>query len=64
MSTENAPVSTIADPAPLGLLGFGFTTLVLSFANAGVIKIADGAAIVLSLAIFYGGGGEGGGDRR
>ena len=58
MSTESTPVSIIADPAPLGLLGFGFTTLVLSFANAGVIKIADGAALVLSLAIFYGGGAQ------
>jgi succinate-acetate transporter protein len=58
MSTESAPTITIADPAPLGLLGFGFTTLLLSFANAGVVKIADGAALVLSLAIFYGGGAQ------
>ena len=58
MSTESTPTITIADPAPLGLLGFGFTTLVLSFANAGLIKVTDGAAIVLALAIFYGGGAQ------
>jgi succinate-acetate transporter protein len=58
MSTENAPVSTIADPAPLGLLGFGFTTLMLSFVNTGTFKVAEGAALVLSLALFYGGGAQ------
>jgi succinate-acetate transporter protein len=58
MSTENAPVATIADPAPLGLLGFGFTTLMLSLVNAGVFKVADGAALVLALALFYGGGAQ------
>jgi succinate-acetate transporter protein len=58
MSTENAPVSTIADPAPLGLLGFGFTTLMLSFANANLIKVTDGAAVILALALFYGGGAQ------
>ena len=58
MSTENAPVSTIADPAPLGLLGFGFTTLMLSLVNAGTFKVAEGAGLVLSLAIFYGGGAQ------
>jgi succinate-acetate transporter protein len=58
MSTESTPAITIADPAPLGLLGFGFTTLMLSFANAGVIKVGDGAALILALAIFYGGGAQ------
>lgn len=58
MSSENAPVATIADPAPLGLLGFGFTTLMLSLVNAGVFKVADGAALVLALALFYGGGAQ------
>ncbi|HWG23766.1 acetate uptake transporter [Actinospica sp.] len=58
MSTENAPVSTIADPAPLGLLGFGFTTLMLSLVNSGTFKVAEGAALVLSLALFYGGGAQ------
>jgi succinate-acetate transporter protein len=58
MSTENAPVSTIADPAPLGLLGFGFTTLMLSLANANVLKLTDGAGLILALAVFYGGGAQ------
>jgi hypothetical protein len=58
MSTENAPVTQIADPAPLGLLGFGFTTFVLSFVNAGLFKVPDGASLVLALALFYGGGAQ------
>jgi uncharacterized protein len=48
-------VTVIADPAPLGLAGFGVTTLALSFANAGIIKEAGGLSIILGLAIFYGG---------
>jgi succinate-acetate transporter protein len=58
MSTENLPAPTIADPAPLGLLGFGFTTLMLSLVNAGVFKVTEGAGLVLSLALFYGGGAQ------
>lgn len=46
--------SAIADPAPLGLSGFALTTFVLSATNAGLIPAAQGA-IVVSLAIFYGG---------
>lgn len=41
-----------ADPAPLGLAGFAFTTFLLSFTNAGIIK--DAGAVV-PLAIAYGG---------
>ena len=57
MSTESSEHSApvIADPAPLGLVGFGMTTLLLSFANAGIIKEAGGASVILGLAIFYGG---------
>lgn len=58
MSTETPPATTIADPAPLGLLGFGFTTLMLSFVNAGVFKPTEGAALVLTLALFYGGAAQ------
>ena len=54
--TEHAPAgSSLGDPAALGLAGFGMTTLVLSFANAGIIKEAGGLAVVFGLAIFYGG---------
>ena len=44
----------IANPAPLGLAGFALTTFVLSFFNAGIMP-AEGAVIVLPLALFYGG---------
>ncbi|HWE59839.1 MAG TPA: acetate uptake transporter [Solirubrobacteraceae bacterium] len=45
-----------ANPAPLGLSGFGLTTLVLSFVNANIV--GGGAAtfpIVLGMAIAFGG---------
>ena len=45
----------MADPAPLGLAGFAFTTFLLSFTNAGIIS-AGGA--VVPLAIAYGGLGQ------
>ncbi|HET7578681.1 MAG TPA: acetate uptake transporter, partial [Bacillales bacterium] len=44
----------IANPAPLGLAGFGLTTVLLSLVNAGVLS--DGAmGMVLGLAVIYGG---------
>lgn len=46
---------SIADPAPLGLAGFGLTTLLLSFGNAGINKETGAAVLVLGLAAFYGG---------
>jgi len=45
-----------ANPAPLGLSGFGLTTLVLSFVNAGIV--GGGAlsfGIVLGMALAFGG---------
>lgn len=44
----------VADPVPLGLAGFGLTTLALSVVNAGWIDKAAGAG-VLALAIAFGG---------
>jgi uncharacterized protein len=41
-----------ANPAPLGLMGFGMTTVMLSLHNAGYIPL--GAAI-LAMGIFFGG---------
>lgn len=41
-----------ANPAPLGLMGFGMTTILLSLHNAGYIPL--GAAI-LAMGIFFGG---------
>jgi succinate-acetate transporter protein len=58
MSNESAPATSIADPAPLGLLGFGFTTLMLSLANSNLLKPEDGMSLILALAVFYGGGAQ------
>ena len=45
---------TTANPAPLGLVAFGLTTLLLSFINAGIIP-ADSLPVVLATAIPFGG---------
>jgi hypothetical protein len=47
-----APV--VADPAPLGLAGFGITTLLLSLINAGILHatVEEG---VMALALTFGG---------
>src|SRR5437588_3840419 len=47
----------IADPVPLGLAGFGLTTLALSVINAGWIDSST-AVGVLALAIAFGGGAQ------
>ena len=45
-----------ANPAPLGLSGFGLTTLVLSFVNANIVGGGPGTfPNVLGMAIAYGG---------
>lgn len=41
-----------ANPAPLGLMGFGMTTILLNIHNLGYFPIS---AIILSMGIFYGG---------
>jgi uncharacterized protein len=43
---------TIANPAPLGLLGFGMTTVLLNFHNAGFYELNS---MVLAMGICYGG---------
>src|SRR5271155_1287904 len=43
-----------ANPAPLGLAGFGLTTVVLSCINAGILP-PDGVAAVVPLAFAFGG---------
>jgi len=43
---------TTANPAPLGLMGFGLTTIMLSLSNAGYFAL--GAAI-LTMGLFFGG---------
>ena len=41
-----------ANPAPLGLLGFGMTTVLLNLHNAGVYPLDS---MILGMGIFYGG---------
>jgi len=41
-----------ANPAPLGLLGFGMTTILLNFHNAGFYPLDS---MILAMGIFYGG---------
>jgi succinate-acetate transporter protein len=48
----------LADPAPLGLAGFAFTTFLLSFINIGWLKEGDAIGTVIPLAIFWGGLGQ------
>jgi succinate-acetate transporter protein len=55
MSTPTAETGTIADPGPLGLAAFAATTFVLSVFNADLITDKNLAAVVLPLALFYGG---------
>lgn len=47
-----AIADTTANPAPLGLLGFGMTTVLLNIHNAGVYEINS---MILAMGIFYGG---------
>ncbi|MDA8365049.1 MAG: acetate uptake transporter [Gammaproteobacteria bacterium] len=49
-----AEASKLANPAPLGLIGFGLTTVILSLVNAGVLP-AGGEQVVIPLAFAYGG---------
>jgi uncharacterized protein len=43
---------TTANPAPLGLLGFGITTVLLNFHNAGFYELNS---MILAMGICYGG---------
>jgi succinate-acetate transporter protein len=43
---------TTANPAPLGLLGFGMTTVLLNLHNAGFYGLGS---MILAMGIFYGG---------
>jgi succinate-acetate transporter protein len=57
---EQAPavppsVASIADPGPLGLAGFAMTTFILSVFNANIIGNHALEAVVLPIALFYGG---------
>lgn len=49
-----SPAFKAANPGPLGLAGFGLTTVVLSCVNAGILP-PDAVAVVVPLAFAYGG---------
>lgn len=42
----------LANPAPLGLMGFGMTTVLLNIHNAGFFPVS---AMIMTMGIFYGG---------
>jgi len=44
--------SIMANPAPLGLMGFGMTTVLLNLHNAGIFGLGT---MILAMGIFYGG---------
>jgi len=46
--------SVLANPAPLGLVAFGLTTVILSLINAGILP-KGGEPVVLPLAFAFGG---------
>ena len=45
-------IQKLANPAPLGLLGFGITTVLLNLVNAGVFPLDT---VILAMGICYGG---------
>ena len=49
---ENKKLEILADPTPLGLLGFGMSTILLSINNTGYYPLAS---IIIFLGVFYGG---------
>src|SRR6185312_8952027 len=53
-SPNSVPAAKLANPAPLGLAGFGLTTVVLSAVNAGLLP-REAVPVVVPLAFAYGG---------
>ncbi len=52
-STSNSRTDVIlANPAPLGLMGFGTTTVLLNLANAGAYAVGSP---IITMGLFYGG---------
>jgi succinate-acetate transporter protein len=52
MSQEFLLKDTSANPAPIGLMGFGLTTLLLNLHNIGLFGLNS---MILAMGIFYGG---------
>src|SRR6195952_5615208 len=51
-ATALAIKDTTANPAPLGLLGFGMTTVLLNLHNAGLFELDS---MIMGMGIFVGG---------
>lgn len=51
-STTEKPQPSVANPAPLGLLGFGMTTILLNLHNAQIIPLS---AVIAAMGMFIGG---------
>ena len=49
---SHSTLDTTANPAPLGLLAFGMTTVLLNLHNAGLFPLTS---MILAMGIFYGG---------
>lgn len=52
MSKGDYMAEELANPAPLGLMGFGMTTVLLNLHNAGIFELGT---MILAMGIFYGG---------
>jgi succinate-acetate transporter protein len=52
MENAMSVMDTTANPAPLGLMGFGMTTVLLNIHNAGFFPLDT---MILAMGIFYGG---------
>ena len=50
--SEIVKADITANPAPLGLMGFGMTTVLLNLHNSGVFELGS---MILAMGIFYGG---------
>ena len=52
MSETTPPAVRRANPGPIGLMGFGLTTVLLNLCNAGLLSLS---AAVLAMGLFFGG---------
>jgi succinate-acetate transporter protein len=52
MTQINGNINKMANPAPLGLMGFGMTTILLNLHNAGFFALGS---MILAIGFFYGG---------
>jgi len=48
-------INKLANPGPLGLMGFGMTTVLLNIHNAGFFSLS---AMILAMGLCYGGAAQ------